>query len=113
METAAFRCYGTGSWGSDWKLQQCHVTAPVSGVPSGNCISALLRHRRVGSENCSSAILRHQWQGVSLETAAVRRYGDGWGSEFKLQQCDVTSPVARCLTANCSSVILRHRWLGV
>jgi len=41
METAAVRCYGTGGWGCDWKLQQCDVTAPVAGSLTGKCSSAI------------------------------------------------------------------------
>jgi len=48
METAAVRCYGTGGWGSDWKLQQCDFTASVGGGLTGNCNSAMLRHRWLG-----------------------------------------------------------------
>ena len=99
METAAVRCYCTVGWGSDWKLQQCDVTAPVTGGLTGNC---------------SSAMLRHRWLGVCLDTAAVRCYGTvGCGSDWKLQQCDVTAPVAGGLTGHCSSAMLRHRRLGV
>ena len=99
METAPVRCYGTGGWGSDWKLQQCDVTAPVGGGQKGNC---------------SSEMLRHRWAGVRLETAAVQCYGtDRWGSDWKLQQCDVTAPVGMGLTGKCNSAMLRHRWLWV
>ena len=48
METAAVRCYGTGGWGSDWKLQQCDFKAPVGVGLTGNCNSAILRHRWLG-----------------------------------------------------------------
>jgi len=48
METAAVRCYDTGGWGYDCKLQQFDVTAPVAGGLTGNCSSAMLRHRWLG-----------------------------------------------------------------
>jgi len=48
VETAAVRCYGTGGCGSDWKLQQCDVTAPVGVGLNGICSSAMLRHRWLG-----------------------------------------------------------------
>jgi len=49
-----------------------------------------------------------------LETAAVLCYGtSGWGSYWKLHQCDFTAPVARGVIENCRSALLRHRWLGV
>ena len=30
------RCYGTGGWVCDWKLQQCDVTAPMVEGLTGN-----------------------------------------------------------------------------
>jgi len=99
METAAVGCYCTGGWGSDWKLQQWDVTAPVGEGVTGNC---------------SSAMLQYRWVGVCLETAAVGCYcTGGWGSDWKLQQWDVTAPVGGGLTGNCSSGMLLHRWVGV
>jgi len=55
-------------------------------------------------------MLRHRLLEVLLKTAAVRFYGtDSWGSDWKLQKCDVTTPMAAGLTGNCSSAKLRHR----
>ena len=92
------RFYGTGGWGSDWNLQQCNLTAPVAVGLTGNC---------------SSAMLRHRWLGFCLETGALRYYGTGeCESDWKLQKCNFTSPVAGGLNGNCRSAMLRHRWLG-
>ena len=49
METAAVQSYGTGGCGSDWKLQQCDVTAPVAGV---QLETAALRY--YGTGGCES-----------------------------------------------------------
>jgi len=93
------RCYGTGGCRSDWNLQHCDFTAPVAGGLTGNC---------------SSAMLRHRWLWVLLETAEVRFYVTGaWESDWKLQQCDFTAPVGWGLIGNCNSAMLRHRWLWV
>ena len=93
------RYYGIGGCGSDWKLQQYEFTVPVGVGLTGNC---------------SSAMLRHRWVGVWLDTEAVRCYGTGGlGSGWKLQQYDVFAPVGLGLTGNGSSAMLRHRWVRV
>jgi len=82
METAAVRCYGTGGWGL-----------------TGNCSSAMLRHRWVGSDS------KLQQCDVTAPVVLV--------SDWKLQQCDVTALVRGGLIGNCSSAMLRHWWVWV